>query len=226
MSLMDAYTQQRLMSLDDKPNSSLQLPNRLSIILLVISCIILGISYYTISYDNHLMDTSMTAEQDITQFHSVAIGINGEIIRDENCTICELRKSKANIGDFSTISHFLKKLKNKQCTTSLILGGSISTGHGVKNHSNLYYNKVAEFLNDKFQCLNGNISSKHIMISFSKVARGSDYHLANLYSIRDYPRTFDLIFLDVTLNDITDNTKYSVSSGHNCKKARNLQVSF
>lgn len=61
-----------------------------------------------------------------------------------NLTMSILRRTRPVVGSTDRVRGFLTKLKKGQCTTSLMLGGSVTAGHNGGGPSNAYVRKMID----------------------------------------------------------------------------------
>lgn len=82
-----------------------------------------------------------------------------------NPTRSMLRQSRPVIGNTQRLHSYLGKLRNKECTTVLFLGGSVTGGHNVGGEQNAYPKLFMDWLNEVFPCASANgTTGKHVSI--------------------------------------------------------------
>ena len=121
-----------------------------------------------------------------------------------NVTKSMLRKSRPIVGNTQRLHAYLRKLQSKQCTTVLILGGSISAGHHVNNpEAKAYPARLIEWLNKRYPCKeklkDGNsIIGKH---QYKKIhAQNSQTHMIAWSTIENI-ESFDMVIFEFNVND-------------------------
>ncbi|KAL9189237.1 hypothetical protein ACHAXT_011727 [Thalassiosira profunda] len=110
-----------------------------------------------------------------------------------------LRQSRPVVGNVERLHAYLRKLQSGQCTTVLVLGGSISAGHHVKGRKNAYTYNFIEWLNERYPCrLDGGSKGEH---EFKKThASNSQRHFTS-WSMVDGIERFDLVIFEFNVND-------------------------
>lgn len=118
-----------------------------------------------------------------------------------NVTRSMLRQSRPVVGNVQRLHAYLRKLQSKQCTTVLILGGSISDGHHVKGGATFAYpQNFVHWLNERYPCLepNGKTRGEH---QWKKTyASNSQRHFTSWAMVSGI-ESFDLVILEFNVND-------------------------
>lgn len=116
-----------------------------------------------------------------------------------NVTRNMLRQSRPILGNTQRLHSFIKKLHNKQCTSVLVLGGSVTQGHNAGGPKNAYPRHFMDWLNEKYPCMDddGNPGSHNL-----KFTHAND-SLSNfiLWSLVDGLQRIDLVIIEFNVND-------------------------
>ncbi|KAL3782911.1 hypothetical protein HJC23_004890 [Cyclotella cryptica] len=117
-----------------------------------------------------------------------------------NVTRAMLRRSRPIIGNDERLHAYIRKLRSKQCTTVLFLGGSVTDGHHVKGRAaNAYPAHFMFWLNERYPCFNHDGSNgTHDMKKTH--AQNSQTHFIHWSMVTGIER-IDLVFLEFNVND-------------------------
>mmetsp|Transcript_29425 Transcript_29425/g.61397 ORF Transcript_29425/g.61397 Transcript_29425/m.61397 type:complete len:648 (+) Transcript_29425:113-2056(+) len=124
-----------------------------------------------------------------------------------NITKTMLRQSRPVIGNTHRLhAYFTNKLRTGQCTTILVLGGSVSAGHNVKGgEENAYGSKFVEWLNERYPCTAGTTTGTGITQQQHtwKQIRGASNSVTHMtsWSLVEAIETIDLVFIEFNVND-------------------------
>ena len=114
-----------------------------------------------------------------------------------------LRASRLNVGDVQLLRQFLRRIKSGRCGRVLIIGGSISAGHGVGGTHNAYPTLFVKWLNAAFPCKNAaGARDRHTVVNRAVSATGSNFWFSKVAQFRTTP--FDLILVELGVNDIDE----------------------
>ena len=80
-----------------------------------------------------------------------------------------LRRSRTRVGDRNRFVELLHKLESGKCINVAVLGGSISTGHGIKKGDKIWWQHFADWLNVTFPC-----NGSHGVVSKARDAAGTN----------------------------------------------------
>jgi hypothetical protein len=116
-----------------------------------------------------------------------------------NVTRSMIRKSRPIIGNTDRLHAYIKKLQNRQCTTVLFLGGSVTGGHNAKGPQNAFPRHFMDWLNHKYPCLNkdGSIGLHEMKKTH---AQNSQTHFIHWSMVSEIDR-IDLVFIEFCVND-------------------------
>lgn len=117
-----------------------------------------------------------------------------------NVTRSMLRQSRPIIGNTERLHLYIKKLHNKQCTTVLFLGGSVTGGHHAKGPENAFPKFFVDWLNEVYPCINTHDGTpgKHEMKKTH--AQNSQTHFIH-WSMVSELESIDLTFVEFNVND-------------------------
>mmetsp|Transcript_2656 Transcript_2656/g.5888 ORF Transcript_2656/g.5888 Transcript_2656/m.5888 type:complete len:567 (-) Transcript_2656:95-1795(-) len=116
-----------------------------------------------------------------------------------NLTMSILRRTRPVVGSTDRVRGFLTKLKKGQCTTSLMLGGSVTAGHNGGGPSNAYPKLFVDYLNARFPCTGADGGSgEHVYKTTN--AGNSMSHATSFSSVSNLDR-IDLILVEFNVND-------------------------
>ena len=123
-----------------------------------------------------------------------------------------LRASRLNVGDVQLVRRFLRRVQTKQCTRVLVLGGSISAGHGVGGLPNAYPTRFTKWLNDAFPCASAATGGRgrHKLVNRAVPATGSNYWFSKVSQFASTP--FDLVLVEFSINDMDEGCSKSTMS--------------
>ncbi|KAL7535033.1 hypothetical protein ACHAXR_006222 [Thalassiosira sp. AJA248-18] len=115
-----------------------------------------------------------------------------------NVTRSMLRQSRPVVGNIQRLHAYLRKLQAGQCTTVLVLGGSVSAGHHVIG-PHAYPQNLVKWLNGRYPCKQDDGSrSTH---QYKKThATNSQTHMTS-WSMVDGIESFDLVIFEFNIND-------------------------
>eukprot|EP00584_Thalassiosira_punctigera_P008588 CAMPEP_0172535506 /NCGR_PEP_ID=MMETSP1067-20121228/7485_1 /TAXON_ID=265564 ORGANISM="Thalassiosira punctigera, Strain Tpunct2005C2" /NCGR_SAMPLE_ID=MMETSP1067 /ASSEMBLY_ACC=CAM_ASM_000444 /LENGTH=588 /DNA_ID=CAMNT_0013320443 /DNA_START=212 /DNA_END=1978 /DNA_ORIENTATION=- len=118
-----------------------------------------------------------------------------------NVTRSMLRQSRPVIGNTKRLHSYLKKLRSGECTTVLVLGGSVSAGHHVRRpEENSYPQIFVDWLNARYPCRARSGAAGTHERKKIRGASNSQTHMAS-WSAVDEMRAFDLVILEFNVND-------------------------
>ena len=123
-----------------------------------------------------------------------------------------LRASRLNVGDVQLVRQFLRRVQSKQCTSVLVLGGSISAGHGVGGLPGAYPTRFAKWLNDAFPCTSAATGGRgrHKLVNRAVPATGSNYWFSKVAQFASMP--IDLVLVEFSINDMDEGCSKSTMS--------------
>lgn len=117
-----------------------------------------------------------------------------------NVTRSMLRRSRPIIGNNERLHSYIQKLRSKQCTTVLFLGGSVTDGHHVKGRAaNAYPAHFILWLNEKYPCVNQDGSNGTHQMTKTH-AQNSQTHFIHWSMVTGIDR-IDLVFVEFNVND-------------------------
>jgi len=115
-----------------------------------------------------------------------------------NVTRAMLRQSRPVIGNVQRLHAYLRKLQSKQCTTVLILGGSVSDGHHVKEGPKYAYpQNFVNWLNERYPCLVNGTKGTH---AYKKTHASSSQRHFTSWAMVSGIETFDLVMFEFNVN--------------------------
>jgi len=118
-----------------------------------------------------------------------------------NVTRSMLRQSRPIIGNTQRLHAYLEKLRNKQCTTVLFLGGSVTDGHNAGGAKNAYPKLFMDWLNEAFSCVsvNGTMGKHEYIPSLPGIKNSQTAFL--YFDWIDRIEKLDLVFTEFNVND-------------------------
>lgn len=116
-----------------------------------------------------------------------------------NVTRSMIRQSRPIIGNTERLHAYIRKLHDKQCTSVLFLGGSVTGGHNAKGEKNAFPRHFMDWLNVRYPCYNDDGSlGRHEMKKTH--AQNSQTHFIH-WSMVSEINHIDLVFIEFCVND-------------------------
>ena len=145
-----------------------------------------------------------------------------------------LRRSRPVVGNTERLHAYLRKLRAGRCTTTLVIGGSVSGGHHVRRPGeNAYPALLDEWLNARYPCapLGAAGPARHRHVGTH--ASSSQSHFSAWGSVERLAG-FDLVLVELNVNDhfienlphaLEDKGEFGDTEGKTAVRANELQMS-
>ena len=115
-----------------------------------------------------------------------------------------LRRSRPVAGNNERLHAYLRKLRAGRCTTVLVIGGSVSGGHHVRNKAtNAYPPLFVEWLNARYPCLSreGTAAQEGGRHRFRDTPASSSQSHFSFLADPGRVGDFDLVLIELNVND-------------------------
>lgn len=131
-----------------------------------------------------------------------------------NVTRTMLQQSRPVIGNTQRLHSYLRKLQSKQCTSVLILGGSVTNGHQAGGPGFAYPRLLMDWLNARYPCVvsattksNG---TKPTHVLHRTKGSNSQSQFIDWPTVTGDIESFDLVIVEFNVNDgaIPNNPHY------------------